>query len=223
MGSSPRGRGKHATRDDAYTAAGLIPAWAGKTRRHARRARRKPAHPRVGGENSPTPPPTAHAAGSSPRGRGKLAALSDEQASTRLIPAWAGKTTWPPAWIGASWAHPRVGGENNVRFHVNAIDTGSSPRGRGKRKCHERPRRSQRLIPAWAGKTSAIHPATRACPAHPRVGGENTWDKDKAVKAGGSSPRGRGKPCRSPMRPRSWGLIPAWAGKTTGKGTCLSR
>ena len=50
-GSSPRGRGKLTTRLAAYVGDGLIPAWAGKTPRHARPTRSRQAHPRVGGEN----------------------------------------------------------------------------------------------------------------------------------------------------------------------------
>ena len=70
-GSSPRGRGKHATRDDAYNAAGLIPAWAGKTDRLIEKGRHMPAHPRVGGENLDNRERAGDHAGSSPRGRGK--------------------------------------------------------------------------------------------------------------------------------------------------------
>ena len=75
--------------------------------------------------------------------------------------------------------------------------SGSSPRGRGKH--HRRPHRrgGERLIPAWAGKTSG-----------PRT---------SCVSTRGSSPRGRGKRrLPAPVRRRP-GLIPAWAGKTSGR------
>ena len=92
---------------------------------------------------------------------------------------------------------------------------GSSPRGRGK---HEEDRirgHGRRLIPAWAGKTlrglrRAGYPA-----AHPRVGGENRAAAEEAVRAVGSSPRGRGKPADLGVLAQRDGLIPAWAGKTS--------
>ena len=52
----------------------------------------------------------------------------------------------------------------------------------------------QRLIPAWAGKTSTPMNTWRSGRAHPRVGGENAVAAMRAPNVG-------------------W-LIPAWAGKT---------
>ena len=96
---------------------------------------------------------------------------------------------------------------------------GSSPRGRGKRRTHEPPRRRRGLIPAWAGKTGrACGRASRPW-AHPRVGGENTVSHIPSCIALGSSPRGRGKPRRRPRRPDASRLIPAWAGKTGALAT----
>ena len=72
LGSSPRGRGKPTVAARPISCVGLIPAWAGKTRRPPGCGRTREAHPRVGGENSkenPAPPKAAW-----------------------LIPAWAGKT-----------------------------------------------------------------------------------------------------------------------------------
>ena len=91
-GSSPRGRGKRRRRDQEFQPSRLIPAWAGKTRVAHLERRGVGAHPRVGGENlatTPTPPPLI---GSSPRGRGKPLAPREESDTSRLIPAWAGKT-----------------------------------------------------------------------------------------------------------------------------------
>ena len=50
-----------------------------------------------------------------------------------------------------------------------------------------------RLIPAWAGKTSAAAGSASASRAHPRVGGENVASEAATSTATGSSPRGRGK------------------------------
>ena len=53
-------------------------------------------------------------AGSSPRGRGKLAAQMREGLAARLIPAWAGKTRGRDDRDDWVRAHPRVGGENSI-------------------------------------------------------------------------------------------------------------
>ena len=70
------------------------------------------------------------------------------------------------------------------------------------------------LIPAWAGKTARLTSRRPQPRAHPRVGGENSdWDTMDG-RAGGSSPRGRGKRCAGWSGKPPGRLIPAWAGKT---------
>ena len=152
--------------------------------------------------------------GSSPRGRGKQPGYPQAEAQNRLIPAWAGKTLGIAFRARSSPAHPRVGGENlKGLVHVAGL-IGSSPRGRGKHgRLEDRPL-SHRLIPAWAGKTCCSPSPEKPRAAHPRVGGENIGAAAAAVVAGGSSPRGRGKPPADPNRPGRFRLIPAWAGKT---------
>ena len=53
--------------------------------------------------------------------------------------------------------------------------------------------------------------------AHPRAGGENRRGLDASLRAGGSSPRGRGKQPPSWWRRVPGGLIPARAGKTSAR------
>ena len=152
--------------------------------------------------------------GSSPRGRGKLTTPAGQDIGLRLIPARAGKTGSVGDRLGAVRAHPRAGGENLKVSLLPPATAGSSPRGRGKLRrslqieCH------RRLIPARAGKTGS--PASRRHPstAHPRAGGENTERVGQWPLQGGSSPRGRGKPCSVRAAFSILGLIPARAGKT---------
>ena len=192
-GSSPRGRGKRGSVFSVIVGLRLIPAWAGKTGRGRRLWRRETAHPRVGGENRRSGSMIGVLSGSSPRGRGKPPRLRLRDRARGLIPAWAGKTTWPRSRAAAMSAHPRVGGENPVTSSSIRRRPGSSPRGRGK------PRRSitryskAGLIPAWAGKTSSLTARQTPRRAHPRVGGENGGPHVVVEVAGGSSPRGRGK------------------------------
>ena len=172
------------------------------------------AHPRVGGENEVRADESFLRQGSSPRGRGKRCLVIPPGPVDGLIPAWAGKTGAVQVETGQPRAHPRVGGENVARPAGAGSPLGSSPRGRGKPTMGRLAQSAQRLIPAWAGKTSAWSAPAGDPGAHPRVGGENLIVRVPDAAAVGSSPRGRGK-LASSMQSRSWrGLIPAWAGKT---------
>ncbi len=193
-GSSPRGRGKLFGGLVRRRLDGLIPARAGKTDGRRRCPAGGAAHPRAGGENHPLRTPSTRAAGSSPRGRGKLAPGRIRAMLPRLIPARAGKTTATTLTALRPRAHPRAGGENGQFGGGHDGWSGSSPRGRGKQRARANVGRRVRLIPARAGKTRLWSGGTRTWPAHPRAGGENSLVE------------------RRPRLPL--GLIPARAGKT---------
>ena len=152
-GSSPRGRGKLILSTDRESKLGLIPAWAGKTTLDDLAARGVQAHPRVGGENSACRGSARAVEGSSPRGRGKPHAEGLPVSATGLIPARAGKTYGSHTLTVPSWAHPRVGGENELMAFATSSFVGSSPRGRGKPAKIFPAHHLLRLIPARAGKT----------------------------------------------------------------------
>ncbi len=199
-GSSPRGRGKHVGARVLTEVQRLIPAWAGKTVTLDADAASETAHPRVGGENRSRALRRTHSRGSSPRGRGKQFHDLRHTGLTRLIPAWAGKTPASAPPMTAQGAHPRVGGENTPPAGALVCVTGSSPRGRGKRRDRHGGAGQRRLIPAWAGKTRTLRQAPPLRQAHPRVGGENRRERQTRSNCAGSSPRGRGKqgPSRVP-------------------------
>ena len=201
----------------------LIPAWAGKTRRHTRRCAITGAHPRVGGENHANSRRRLGLHGSSPRGRGKLGAVCLVVDEGRLIPAWAGKTRKMARCALSAGAHPRVGGENAANSRQSSLVAGSSPRGRGKHARGPRQVEDSGLIPAWAGKTDCLEVAGRELKAHPRVGGENRVRRASRARANGSSPRGRGKHRHGMALADESGLIPAWAGKTPARCGCRLR
>ena len=190
-GSSPRGRGKPEHPLLWGLRAGLIPAWAGKTRARACVVLSRRAHPRVGGENTNVRKGLNALAGSSPRGRGKRDDRSVLAAAHGLIPAWAGKTPRPA----------------RDREQVS----GSSPRGRGKRALDLPVEIGNRLIPAWAGKTPGLRRPPPGHRAHPRVGGENREVGEQRGRFGGSSPRGRGK-----HQDRSSSTFSSWAHPRVG-------
>ena len=94
---------------------------------------------------------------------------------------------------------------------------GSSPRGRGKPHTSALAAPHGGLIPARAGKTHSMPPWPLTRSAHPRAGGENHTIPIPTPTYNGSSPRGRGKPCRLTLAHTHAGLIPARAGKTVVK------
>ena len=152
--------------------------------------------------------------GSSPRVRGKQPDQCRVRLEIGLIPARAGKTWSPTRTVGACGAHPRACGEN-LDADLEAVSPqGSSPRVRGKPHGVHNAGKSDRLIPARAGKTIPPPYTPPAPKAHPRACGEN-WQKYCAAShIPGSSPRVRGKRIwELPRRPADR-LIPARAGKT---------
>ena len=152
--------------------------------------------------------------GSSPRVRGKQVYRKRSRIAHGLIPACAGKTTFPSDWHRDNRAHPRVCGENVSQATGVGINEGSSPRVRGKPMDHNKRHGNSRLIPACAGKTVCVFVFTSLRGAHPRVCGENAKLLRRLGTPPGSSPRVRGKPAatmKAVVLPR---LIPACAGKT---------
>ena len=91
---------------------------------------------------------------------------------------------------------------------------GSSPLTRGKLPQAQRAQRSDRLIPAHAGKTPRYSAVIIGPPAHPRSRGENALHCWLPPRRTGSSPLTRGKHQGGGLGCRRLGLIPAHAGKT---------
>ena len=111
-------------------------------------------------------------------------------------------------------AHPRSRGENGFAMRKADSDDGSSPLTRGKPRVDLRGVEDGGLIPAHAGKTSAVMTSAATLTAHPRSRGENADGAIKNLSIGGSSPLTRGKPFGGVGEAAPVGLIPAHAGKT---------
>ena len=218
-GSSPRVRGKPPSPTVRPATPRLIPARAGKTPRCSSGTACSTAHPRACGENGSSRTCAVATPGSSPRVRGKPPVDVPAAGAERLIPARAGKTTFPATMSATVRAHPRACGENASSFRNAPIVRGSSPRVRGKRLGVVELRRAGRLIPARAGKTPRCSSGTACSTAHPRACGENGSSRTCAVATPGSSPRVRGKPRGGYGVTFHGRLIPARAGKTTIVGT----
>ena len=191
-GSSPRGRGTRVLSWPVPVEARIIPAWAGNTHAAIHRGELVPDHPRVGGEHQRIDCRFSRFVGSSPRGRGTPANRLSVQPFRRIIPAWAGNTNGrgPPSKTPTD--HPRVGGEHTRMQALSPRQIGSSPRGRGTRRCRSSATAPHRIIPAWAGNTLPSGRAPVPGTDHPRVGGEHVRAALDRVLRFGSSPRGRG-------------------------------
>ena len=112
LGSSPLTRGKRNPSTSSAAAARLIPAHAGKTAVGYVVKSAAEAHPRSRGENGRIEVTDRAAPGSSPLTRGKRQGCQYCPATTRLIPAHAGKTTSCANHRRKLGAHPRSRGEN---------------------------------------------------------------------------------------------------------------
>ena len=171
-------------------------------------------HPRARGENPPPLGAIRHQPGTSPRTRGKQKSVIHSNADLRNIPAHAGKTPTFDYPHGRTSEHPRARGENIERPLQPLGSLGTSPRTRGKRDNRFLRRCTGRNIPAHAGKTVTYFSGRRTTKEHPRARGENSDLVSGSIFSSGTSPRTRGKPCRTHPHPVRHRNIPAHAGKT---------
>ena len=213
-GLSPRGRGKHHQDAGDRLPARSIPAWAGETHCRLPLPSMRRVYPRVGGGNSTRPMWVLVRIGLSPRGRGKPFSSSDNNPSSRSIPAWAGETLPSRTLIRLVRVYPRVGGGNSAAGTRVQLVIGLSPRGRGKPRIPIISGKTDGSIPAWAGETPPAANRPHRPPVYPRVGGGNGLRAAHLFRHLGLSPRGRGKPGRATARNTPTRSIPAWAGET---------
>ena len=152
--------------------------------------------------------------GSSPRMRGKQGGRRKLEREIRIIPAHAGQTLayYKPLQLPSD--HPRACGANSALRPSNILQSGSSPRMRGKRRCQLSQMARDRIIPAHAGQTTTVYGRYFGPSDHPRACGANMLSPPTFTVTSGSSPRMRGKRGgfgASVSCPR---IIPAHAGQT---------
>ena len=154
-------------------APGITPAYAGKSCRRLERRSGKEDHPRMCGEKQIKGFKHDGHMGSPPHVRGK-GELSRAGASTSKI---------TPAYAGKSW--------NSLA--LKCLLMGSPPRMRGKADGHRKARRRTRITPAYAGKRQPLPGWSKSERDHPRVCGEKTACGLPWLPPWGSPPRMRGK------------------------------
>ena len=222
-GSSPRMRGTPAGMARIFNLAGIIPAYAGNTKRYYQTTNRLWDHPRVCGEHCRQRRRMRPQGGSSPRMRGTLCNFFAIRDSPRIIPAYAGNTLLPPKPFTPDRDHPRVCGEHGTIRWARSWTAGSSPRMRGTLPLRRRALLGHGIIPAYAGNTTGGLGSPCGSWDHPRVCGEHPSLALSPMNDAGSSPRMRGTlnlPLINGASPR---IIPAYAGNTPARTWLLIR
>ena len=201
----------------------IIPAYAGSTRSCWTTRARDGDHPRVCGEHMSDTEYFKHATGSSPRMRRAPQSRADGLALLRIIPAYAGSTSYPIGTEPHTGDHPRVCGEHGYGLANSGVKTGSSPRMRGALTIKYSLTGPDGIIPAYAGSTSLQSGLSRFSGDHPRVCGEHFRRSLPAFVFRGSSPRMRGAQGMINMASNELGIIPAYAGSTVHHQSDQSR
>ena len=133
-----------------------------------------------------------------------------------IIPAYAGNTSDVDASLPAFGDHPRVCGEHTYPYAFGSGAQGSSPRMRGTHSRWKTAAVPLGIIPAYAGNTYQGVLLFINRRDHPRVCGEHLLNATLAERAPGSSPRMRGTPNMMRLGNVITGIIPAYAGNTSG-------
>ena len=132
-GPSPRLRGKLSLTARSRAFFGSIPAPAGETSCGPWKIYDKTVHPRACGGNPGGIEPISAKSGPSPRLRGKHDSHPHRLRPRGSIPAPAGETRKSPSGHRLKWVHPRACGGNGGGGSDGVVDSGPSPRLRGKR------------------------------------------------------------------------------------------
>ena len=137
--------------------------------------------------------------------------------SVGIIPAYAGSTSVAHSGRASDSDHPRIRGEHRRRAGRGIVPFGSSPHTRGARWRGAPSEQHHRIIPAYAGSTALRKMRSMAGKDHPRIRGEHRTAPNRSPKRSGSSPHTRGAPNLHPKNDNVRGIIPAYAGSTTGR------
>ena len=145
-------RGKGSEGSDEVTLTGITPAYAGKRQAFYKSRRWEEDHPRLCGEKILVFRTHSLRMGSPPPMRGKGTDKGHSGCDRRITPAYAGKSSLCHAHRSNNWDHPRLCGEKEIVLTENNSSNGSPPPMRGKDETTIKPRFSDRITPAYAGK-----------------------------------------------------------------------
>ena len=215
-GSSPHTRGALDSRDPGCRYYGIIPAYAGSTRSRRRRPWAAGDHPRIRGEHAGARAYTPSRLGSSPHTRGAQCRPATTDPGDRIIPAYAGSTRVAGGGAAELEDHPRIRGEHMGFCLPHTSTPGSSPHTRGARRIPPRSDGRGGIIPAYAGSTPRAFQPISSSWDHPRIRGEHVRTNRTFSRSTGSSPHTRGAHVKLVRESIVAGIIPAYAGSTSG-------
>lgn len=197
----------------------LIPACAGNRQLGSHGQDRKPAHPRLCGEQLRTVATRRRDDGSSPEVLGTVPQKRQACLGLRFIPACAGNSGLDGLIHGDGSVHPRLCGEQLGTAHNNPIWCGSSPPLRGTVGRQRIGRAAVRFIPACARNSRDSPIQICRLPVHPRLYGEQCSFLAAATGCFGSSPHVRGTAWMQLHDHKRCRLIPGCAGNRLAVGS----
>ena len=153
----------------------ITPAYAGKRRCGRRNGLCVQDHPRLCGEKKDRPPFSGCRLGSPPPMRGKVRNYNQRKGTSRITPAYAGKSLFCTCIQMCSEDHPRLCGEKSMVEAILCFLSGSPPPMRGKDQPAPRQPCLFRITPAYAGKSHVFVRYEMFYRDHPRLcGGKAT-------------------------------------------------
>ena len=175
-----------------------------------------PDHPRIRGEHGILRDMIVGSEGSSPHTRGALVGALSYASATWIIPAYAGSTLKIADGPDIAQDHPRIRGEHESGQAKGASVEGSSPHTRGALHLPYSLAVVPGIIPAYAGSTRPARICGRSSRDHPCIRGEHSPLSLSLARGAGSSPHTRGARADAHGDPALDGIIPAYAGSTSG-------
>ena len=112
--------------------------------------------------------------------------------------------------------HPRICGEHAETWIQSSLPQGSSPHMRGTRRTCAIRWYLRGIIPAYAGNTYCRTLKSYLLRDHPRICGEHRSESHEGQRRQGSSPHMRGTHADRKSKVYVQGIIPAYAGNTSG-------
>ena len=171
---------------------GIIPAYAGSTRRSWTARRTSWDHPRIRGEHGARSTSLHRNRGSSPHTRGAPMGTSAHTYLIGIIPAYAGSTRLQCLHEFIVRDHPRIRGEHPYPAQKHRQRWGSSPHTRGALLSVPTLLLPLGIIPAYAGSTITLMCMRTVTRDHPRIRGEHSFAQLIQKVNEGSSPHTRG-------------------------------
>ena len=165
-----RGKGKE-TRTECYNQR-ITPAYAGKSFIIDCRLQAVRDHPRLCGEKSSGASSTIWKVGSPPPMRGKETQAVPNIKTSRITPAYAGKSFLRTFPCPFPQDHPRLCGEKSIGLTAHGTCWGSPPPMRGKARNWTLWSCRKRITPAYAGKSLSTDSSVFKGWDHPRLCGE---------------------------------------------------